>query len=100
MVVIWPLAAADDRRHARAHRLAVDQHRAGAALREPAAELRAVQLEVVAQDVEQRGVRLDRRRSSAAPFTRRVNVAMVSSGPRGRGISSVVGRRHHTSETG
>ena len=34
--------------------LAVDHHRAGAALAEAAAELRAVQLEVVAQHVEQR----------------------------------------------
>src|SRR5262245_25593586 len=41
-----------DRGHARAGRLAVDQHRAGTALSEPAAELRPVELEIVAQDVQ------------------------------------------------
>ena len=43
--------------HARARRDAVDEHRARAALAEPAAVLRAVQAEIVAQDVQQR--RLD-----------------------------------------
>src|SRR5207237_6479567 len=47
---------------ARAHVLAVDQHRARATLREPAAELRPVQLEVVAEDIEQRRVCVDRDR--------------------------------------
>ena len=46
---------------ARRHRLAVGEHRAGAALLEPAAELGGAQSEVVAQHVEERrvGVRLD-----------------------------------------
>ena len=44
------------RRDAGAHRLAVDMHRAGAALREPAAEARPVQREIVAQRIEQRHV--------------------------------------------
>src|SRR5260370_14986997 len=48
-----------DGRHTGSERLAVDQDRAGSALREPAAELGTVQAEVVAQDVEQRGVGLD-----------------------------------------
>src|SRR6266571_3931789 len=43
-----------DRRDARAHGDAVDVDRAGAALAEPAAEARPVQLEVVAQRIEQR----------------------------------------------
>ena len=47
---------AADRQHAGARLLAVDQHRTGAALRQAAAELRARQLEVVAQHVEQRRV--------------------------------------------
>src|SRR5215831_20145163 len=47
-----------DRHHAGAHDRAVDEHRAGAALREPAAELCAVKLEIIAQHIEQRGVRL------------------------------------------
>src|SRR5262245_55377199 len=51
-----------DRRHAGAYRLAVDQHRAGAALRQAAAILGAVELEIVTQDVEQGrvGLGLDR----------------------------------------
>jgi len=39
-------------------RLAVDVHRAGAALGEAAAEMRVVQSEVIAQRVEQRHVRI------------------------------------------
>src|SRR5262249_3903377 len=39
-----------------AHRLAVDVNRAGTALRQPAAEARAVQREVVAQRIKQRHV--------------------------------------------
>ena len=46
--------------------LAVDQHGAGAALREPAAEFGAVELEIVAQHVEQRRVRLGRHRAAHA----------------------------------
>ena len=46
------------RRDAGAHRLSVDVHRAGTALREAAAEVRIVQAEIVAQGVEQRHVRL------------------------------------------
>ena len=52
------LAVADrrDRRDAGADRLAVEMHGAGAALGEPAAEMRIVQAEIVAQRVEQRHV--------------------------------------------
>ncbi len=49
-----------DRGDAGADRLAVHQHRAGAALGQPAAELGAVERQVVAQHIEQRGVRLGR----------------------------------------
>src|SRR5258706_5681551 len=48
-----------NRSHTGAHGLALQEHRAGPALREAAAELRAVQLEVVSQYVEQRSVGLD-----------------------------------------
>src|SRR6185369_7619706 len=54
-----PRAQLRDRQHARAYGLAVDQHGAGAALRQAAPELRAVQSEVVAQDVEERRVGFD-----------------------------------------
>jgi hypothetical protein len=47
-----------DREHARADRPAVDMHGAGAALREPAAEARPVLMEVLAQRVEQRHLRV------------------------------------------
>src|SRR5260221_185536 len=47
-----------DRRHAGASSRAVDQHRAGAALRHAAAVFGAIELEIVAQHVEQRRVRL------------------------------------------
>ena len=40
--------------------LAVHQHRAGAALRQPAAELGAVEEQIVAQHIEQRRIRLGR----------------------------------------
>jgi len=43
-----------ERHHARAHRLAVEMHRAGTALREAAAEARAVECQIVAESVEQR----------------------------------------------
>jgi len=46
------------RRHAGASSRAVDQHRAGAALRQAAAVFGAIELEIVAQHVEQRRVRL------------------------------------------
>src|SRR6267378_4322996 len=52
------------RHRAGARGLAVDQHGARAALGEPAAELRAVQLQVVAQDVKERRVGRDRRHLS------------------------------------
>ncbi len=45
-----------ERRDTRAHRIAVDVHRAGTALREPTAEARTVQREVVAQSVKQRHI--------------------------------------------
>ena len=63
-----------ERRDARRHRLAVGEHRARAALFEPAAELGGAQSEVVAQHVEERrvGVRLD---DDAAPVD--VNFELV-----------------------
>src|SRR5262245_18965463 len=53
-------------RDARTDRLAVHQHGAGAALGETAAELRAVELQVVSEYVEERRVRLDRDRPGLA----------------------------------
>src|SRR5216110_522739 len=50
-----------DGHRAGAHGFAVDQHGAGPALGETATELRAVQLQVVAQDVQERRVGRDRR---------------------------------------
>ena len=47
-------------REARFHALAVHQHRAGAALAEAAALLRAGQMQVLAQRIEQRGARIER----------------------------------------
>ena len=47
-----------ERRHARADRLAIEVHGAGAALREPAAEVGVAHLEIVAQSVQQRHVRI------------------------------------------
>ena len=47
-------------REARFHALAVHQHRAGAALAEAAALLRAREMQVLAQGVEQRGARIER----------------------------------------
>ena len=55
-VVICLPATRAHRQHARARFLAVHEHRAGAALRQPAAELRSAQFEIVAQDVQQRSV--------------------------------------------
>src|SRR5262245_10843896 len=55
-----------DRGDAGARGLAVDQHGAGAALRQSAAELGAVELEIVAQHVEQRRVGLGRNRAAHA----------------------------------
>ena len=60
------LADGTDLGDARAHRPAVEQHRAGAALGEPAAEFGAVQREIVAQHVEQRRIGLRRHRSLRA----------------------------------
>ena len=48
-----------DRRDAGARRLAVDDHRACAALGKAASELRPAQLQVVAEHVEQRSGRID-----------------------------------------
>jgi hypothetical protein len=64
--------------HARAHRTAVQQHRASPALGEPAAEFGAVQREIVAQHVEKWRVGISRHRSLRTvdpetdrhPFTR------------------------------
>src|ERR1700730_11335557 len=49
-----------DRRDAGAQRGAVDEHRAGAALAKPAAELGGIEAEIIAQHIEQRRVRLGR----------------------------------------
>ena len=48
-----------DRRDAGADGRPVDDHRAGAALAEAAAELRSAEREVVAEDIEQRRRRID-----------------------------------------
>ena len=69
-VVISRPSHLDGERQAREQRLAVDEHRAGAALAELAAVLRPGEAEVLAQDLEQRAVRRDRRRSCGSPFTR------------------------------
>ena len=50
------LDAAADRDHAGARGDAVDQHGAGPAFAEPAAEFRPVQFEIVAQHIKQRGI--------------------------------------------
>src|SRR5262245_165334 len=47
-----------ERHHTGAHRLAVEMHGTGTALREPAAEMGVVELEIVAQGVQERHVRL------------------------------------------
>ena len=49
--------AAADRDHAGTCRHAVDDHAAGAAFAEPAAIFRSVQFQIVAQHIEQRGIR-------------------------------------------
>src|SRR5262249_33812048 len=53
-----------DRGDAGTHGLAIDEHGTGAALRQPAAEFRAVELEIVAKHVEQRRVRLGGNRAA------------------------------------
>src|SRR5262249_32826668 len=75
------------RRHAGAHRLAVDVHGAGAALRQPAAEMRVVERELVAQRVEQRhvGIGVDR-----------VDLAVHVEGHSGHGCMSPLGCREAT----
>src|SRR5262249_29661698 len=75
------------RRHAGAHRLAVDVHGAGAALRQPAAEMRVVERELVAQRVEQRhvGIGIDR-----------VDLAVHVEGHSGHGCMSPLGCREAT----
>ena len=64
------------RRDAGSHRLPFDDHRAGSALAEAAAELGTVQFQIVAQDVEQRRRRIEVQRM-ARPLTLRV-IAMSS----------------------
>src|SRR6185369_1469222 len=54
------------RQHARAHRLAVQVHGAGAALRQTAAEMRVVEAEIVAQRVKQRHLGLGVHRNALA----------------------------------
>src|SRR5712671_7807277 len=60
------LADGADRIHARASLHAVDEHTASAALRLPAPEFGAAQLQVVAQNIEQGGGGLDSDRASCA----------------------------------
>src|SRR3954470_548538 len=61
------LALGERHRHvARSHRPPVDEHEAGAALAAAAAETAADEAELVAQDVEQRGVRFRADRPDAA----------------------------------
>ena len=59
MVVTFAPLSGADRHRAGAHRLAVDMHRAGAALRDAAAEFRAGQADHVAQHPKQRRIGLD-----------------------------------------
>src|SRR5262249_912028 len=75
------------RRHAGPHRLAVDVHGAGAALRQSAAEMRVVVRELVAQRVEQRhvGIGVDR-----------VDLAVHVEGHSGHGCMSPLGCREAT----
>jgi nicotinate dehydrogenase subunit A len=51
-----PVADRRQRRHAREHRLAIELNGAGAALAQSAAVLGAIEPEIVAQDIEQRGI--------------------------------------------
>src|SRR5258706_12529328 len=53
-----------DRCDAGTHRLAVDQHSAGAALRQAAPEFRTVELKIIAQHIEQRRIRFGRNRTA------------------------------------
>src|ERR1700732_3751486 len=53
------IADCRDRRDAGADRLAVEMHRASAALRQAAAEMRIIQSEIVAQHIKERGVGID-----------------------------------------
>ena len=62
---------------------AVDQHRAGAALGKAAAELGAVETEIVAQHVEQRRIRLGRRRR-IVPLTLRRRTMLLAFSDCGR----------------
>src|SRR5215217_8660370 len=55
-----------DRHHAGAHGRAVDEYRAGAALRQPATELGTVKFEIVAEHVKQRRIRLSVDRAGGA----------------------------------
>ncbi len=65
-VVISAPWHARDRPDARPDRFAFDEHRAGAALAEAAAKARPAQIEVVAEDVEQRRRRFDVHRMSSS----------------------------------
>src|SRR5262249_54316142 len=58
----FAIADGGNRRHAGTDRLAIEMHRAGAALRKPAAEMWIVEPDVVAQRIEQRhvGIGIDR----------------------------------------
>src|SRR5438270_3200488 len=53
-------AAVDAEHQARQHRLAIEEHRARAALSEFAAVLGACEIQILAQDLEQRLVRIER----------------------------------------
>ena len=68
-----------DRHQARQHRVAAHHHGAGAALTEAAAELRAVEAQVVAQHIEQRRRRRRHRPLRDCPLT--FSVIMAARGP-------------------
>src|SRR5262245_2184756 len=80
------------RRDARPRGAAVDEDRARPALSQAAAELRAVQLEIVAQDVEQRGIRIHRDGSGAAVHPQGIRGhALIASAPAGEAVGPVRG---------
>src|SRR5690348_14437339 len=78
--------AGADRRHrrdARADRLTVKMHGAGAALRQPAAEMRIIQIEIVAQHIEKRRVRVAVTEWTV-PLTLSENLSLILASPPAR----------------
>ena len=69
MVVIVRALGLRGEHQAGAHRDAVEQHGAGAADAVLAAGMRALEVELVAQAIEQRGARLDLERRARVPLT-------------------------------